>query len=63
MTFDWLYAIIVPPSFGWAWSVEKRLSRIDALKDKLDSVDNKTERLVDHLIGKADVKTEHQDRG
>lgn len=58
---DWLWAV-VPPLGGWAWSVEKRLNKIDSIKESLDKVDSRTEKLVDHLIGTADVKTEHKGR-
>ena len=49
---EWLMALAIPFG-GWMLYVERRLTVLVSLKDQLNSVDSKVERLVDHLIGKA----------
>ena len=50
---DW-FASAFAPLGAWAWSVEKRLAKVEAIAEKLDDVDEKVERLVSHLIGHSD---------
>jgi hypothetical protein len=43
------------PIFTWGWSVEKRLAKLDALKEIADKTDSKVEKIYDHLIGSHDA--------
>lgn len=52
MMSDWLLAI-VPIAVPWAIYVEQRLAAAKAVEEKIDKIDLKVEKLVDHLIGKA----------
>ena len=45
------FLIASVPLLGWAFWVERRLAAIQAIAEKLNSVDEKVERLVDHLLG------------
>ena len=40
------------PAGGWVISVERRLSEAQAIKDRVDSIDEKLDLLVAHLIDK-----------
>lgn len=39
------------PLLGWGWSVEKRLAKLDAIKEKVDSTDARTQALYVHFLG------------
>lgn len=39
------------PVAGWVISVERRLASLGAIKEKVDDVDEKVDKIVDHLLG------------
>lgn len=51
------------PAISWAIYVERRLSKIDSIKDKVDSTDAKVERLVEHLLPPYDRVRSYEGRG
>ena len=45
-------AAMTAPVLGWAMYVERRLSKILAIKEQVDKVEIQVDKLVDHLITK-----------
>jgi hypothetical protein len=42
--------VAVAPVGGWVISVERRISRLLAINDRLEKIDEKVDRLVDRLL-------------
>jgi hypothetical protein len=38
--------------FGWAWSVEKRITELFSMKETIEKVDSRVEKIYDHLLEK-----------
>lgn len=48
------------PILGWAFYVERRISKLETMKETLDKVDNKVEMLVEKLIVENPRKAERR---
>lgn len=46
---NWLYSLVLPFG-GWIVSVERRLAVLLSMKDTVEKIEKKQDRLVDYLI-------------
>ncbi len=46
---EWVAALAVPV-VGWAWNIERRLSKLENMKETVEGMDKNVWELVHHLI-------------
>lgn len=45
-----MFAILGLPAIGWGVSVERRLAKLDAIKETGEKTEKKVDKILDHLI-------------
>jgi hypothetical protein len=43
-------ALVVAPIGGWAFNMERRVAKLEAMKDKVDHTAEQVDRIVEHMI-------------
>lgn len=49
---NWILTGAIPFAIGWVISVERRISSLMGIKDRVERIDTRVGGLYDHLIGK-----------
>jgi hypothetical protein len=52
MTFEWIVGVLAIPAVGWAVSVERRISSYKSVEAKVDTLNEKVDRLLFHMLDK-----------
>lgn len=52
---DYLWGLLAPLG-GWMWNVERRIIKLESMRETVEKVDVKVDKIVDHLIGTNESK-------
>lgn len=50
MTIETMLAMIGLPAIGWGWNVERRLTKLETIKETAEHTRDQVDKIVDHLI-------------